>query len=143
MTKRIDDGFKTLISFSAQANVKIWEKSVTPVGVEAGGANDTTTHRNTAWRTRAPKKLKSLTDGAATVAYDPAVLPQIIAMVGVNQEITNTFSDGDTWKFWGWLDSFTPGEIVEGEQPTADIVIIASNQDNSGVEQAPVHTPAA
>jgi hypothetical protein len=143
MTKRIDDGFKTLLTFAAQSNVKMYEKSVTPVGVEAGGANDTTTMRNTTWRTKAPKKLKSLTDGSATVAYDPAVLPQIIAMVGVNQLITTTFPDGDTWAFWGWVDAFNPGEITEGEQPTADIVIIASNQDNSGVEQPPVHTPAA
>ncbi len=140
MSERVDDGFSTLIEFSANTSIKLWEKSVTPPGVSGGGANETTTMRNTEWRTNSPKKLKTLTEGGAQCAYDPAVFPEIVAMVNVNQEITITFADGDTLTFWGWLDEFIPGEIVEGEQPTAEIKIIPSNQDNSRVEQAPIHS---
>lgn len=135
---RIDDGFATLITFSENSAVSFYEKTVTPPGVEGGGEVDTTTMRNTAWRTRSPKKLKTLSNGSITVAYDVAVFDEIVAMVNVNQLITVTFPDGETLSFWGWLDSFKPGEIQEGEQPTAEIEIIPSNQNSSGVEVAPV-----
>jgi len=51
---RIDDGFQTLVSFANYPDVLLWEKEVTPPGVDGGGANETTTMRNTAWRTRSP-----------------------------------------------------------------------------------------
>lgn len=135
---RIDDGFATTISFSGAPNVKLWEKQVTPVGMEGGGANDTTTMRNTAWRTRSPKKLKTLTDSSFTAAYDPAAYTDLVALINVNQEITITFPNDETLTFWGWLDKFSPGRIAEGSQPEADCTIIASNQNDSGEEVAPV-----
>lgn len=137
---RIDDGFSTTIAFAEAPAVKFYEKTVTPPGVEGGGANETTTMRNEEWRTKAPKKLKSLGDAGAKCAYDPAVLTDCVAMINVNQEITITFPDDSTWVFWGWLDEFKPGEITEGKQPEADIKIIASNQDDNGDEIAPVYS---
>jgi len=139
---RIDDGFSTTISFSEDSDVQMWEKEVTPPGVSGGGENDTSTMRNTSWRTKAPKSLISLSECSFSAAYDPAVFDEIVAMVNVNQLITITFPDGSTLEFWGWLDEFTPGANVEGEQPTADVTIIPSNQDDSLVETAPVFTPA-
>jgi len=139
---RIDDGFATLIDFSADSSVQMWEKEVTPPGVSGGGENDTSTMRNTTWRTKSPKGLISLSEASFTAAYDPAVYDEIVAMVNVNQQITVTFPNNDTLVFWGWIDEFTPGALVEGEQPTADITIIPSNQNASGVETAPVLTEA-
>ena len=136
---RIDDGFSTRISLGS---VLLWEKEVTPPGAQGGGANDTTTMRNEVWRTRAPKKLKTLSDGKATVAYDPAIYNDIVSLLQVNQEITVTFADGSTLMFWGWLDEFTPGSCAEGAHPTADVTIIPSNQNDSGEETAPVYTAA-
>jgi hypothetical protein len=141
MTLRIDDGFATLITFSSTPGIKLWEKTVTPPGIQGGGENDTTTMRNSIWRTRHPKKLKTLSPMSFTAAYDPQVYDDLVSIVNVNQEITVTFPDGDEITFWGWLDEFTPGEIVEGAQPTADCTIIPSNQDNSNVETAPSVTP--
>lgn len=137
MGARIDDGFATLIEFSSSTVVKFWEKSVTPPGIEGGGENDTTTMRNTTWRTKSPKQLMSLTQGSATVAYDPTVLNDIVLMINVNQAISITFPDSSVLTFWGWLDSFKPGEISEGAQPTAEIVLVPSNQDANGDEIAP------
>jgi len=137
---RIDDGFATLISFDADSDVQMWEKEVTPPGVSGGGENDTSTMRNTAWRTRAPKGLITLSESSFSAAYDPAVFDEIVAMVNVNQEITITFPDNSTLVFWGWIDEFTPGANVEGEQPTADVTIIPSNQDAAGAEIAPVYS---
>lgn len=137
---RIDDGHSTTITFAENPAVKFYEKSVTPPSIEAGGENDTTTMHNVEWRTKAPKKLKTLGDASFTAAYDPAVYDDIVAMVGVNQLITITFPNGATLAFWGWIDAFEPGELVEGEQPEADVTIICSNQDDKGDETAPVFT---
>lgn len=136
----INDGFQTLISFSANPTIKFYEKEVTPPSLTGGGANDTTTMRNTTYRTKAPKKLKSLGEVSATCAYDPNVYPQIVAMANVNQLITITFPDNSTLAFWGWLDEFVPGSSKEGEQPTASVKVICSNQNASLVETAPVFT---
>ena len=141
---RLDDGYQTLITFSASSSgVEVfWEKAVTPPGVEGGGPNDTTTMRNEVYRTTSPKNLITLTSGSFTAALDPAILDELIAMVNVNQAITITFPDGSTWVFWGWINEASPGEFVEGEQPTIDITIEPSNQDAVGDEIAPVYTAA-
>jgi hypothetical protein len=139
---RIDDGFATLIEFAEDSDVQMWEKEVTPPGVSGGGENDTSTMRNTTWRTRSPKSLITLSESSLTVAYDPAVYDEIVSMVNVNQQITITFADDSTLVFWGWIDEFTPGAIMEGEQPTAEVKIIPSNQNAAGTETAPSYTAA-
>lgn len=139
---RIDDGFSTTIDFDNDSSVQMWEKEVTPPGVSGGGENDTSTMRNTTWRTKWPKSLISLSESSFTAAYDPAVYDEIIAMVNDNQEITITFPNSDTLVFWGWIDEFTPNASVEGEQPTAEVTIIPSNQNNSKIETAPIYSAA-
>lgn len=139
---RLDDGLGTLITFAAASSVLLWEKEVTPPGIEGGGPNDTTTMHNVAWRTMAPKQLKTLTPSTFKAAYDPAVYDSILAMIQVNQQITITFPDGSTLAFYGWVDEFTPDAIVEGEQPTAEVTIQPSNQDGAGDETAPDYTAA-
>jgi hypothetical protein len=138
MSKRIDDGFSTIISFAAAPSVKFYEKEVTPPGISGGGANDTTTMRNIAWRTMAPKKLKTLSESSVVVAWDPAAYNDVLAMVQVNQLITVTLADGSSIAFWGWLEEFTPGAAQEGQQPTATVKVIPSNMNASLVETSPV-----
>jgi len=137
---RLDDGHSTTVSFGTSTVTKLYEKEVTPPGMEGGGENDTTTMHNTVYRTKSPKKLKSLTDMSMVCAYDPAAYSELVAAININQLITVTFPDGDTLAFWGWLDVFTPNAIVEGEQPTANVTIICSNQNASGVETAPSYS---
>jgi hypothetical protein len=132
---RLRDGFATLIGFSLNGNVRLWEVTVKPPGLDAGGANDTTTMRNESYRTRQPKALKTVTAVTGSGAYDPVVYDDFKAMLGVNQEITVDMPDGSSVTFWGWLDKFEPQEHREGEQPTASFTIEPSNQDNSFVEQ--------
>ena len=148
----MNDGYQTTIAFTSaemdsQANLLtlMEEKEVTPPGVAGGGANDATTMRNTVWRTMAPKVLKTLTESPFVVAYDPELYDEMVAMINDNQLITITFPDTSTLAFWGWIDSFTPNAQVEGTQPTANVVIIPSNQDgnNNNAEIAPDYTPPA
>jgi len=135
---RIDDGFSTLIEFSLNPGVKLWEKEVTPPGMDGGGQNDTTTMRNTTWRTFAHKGLITLTPITFKAAYDPTVYNQLRSMINRNQLITCTFSDGSVLSIWGWLNKFQPGASSEGSQPTADVEFVPSNQDNSGDEAEPI-----
>lgn len=135
----INDGYQTLISFSENPDVLFKEVSVTPPGLDGGGEIDTTTMRNTRWRTRQPKALITLTEMSFEASYDPEVYDDILAMLNVNQEITITFPDGSTYTFWGWLNSFEPGELSEGEFPTASATIIPANQDDQNDEADPVY----
>jgi len=59
-------------------------------------------------------------------------------LVNVNTLITLTFPDAVTWAFWGYLDKFIPNANEEGEQPTAEVTIVPTNQNDSAVETAPV-----
>jgi hypothetical protein len=142
----LTDGHPTTITFDALGTgvtLLLKETAVTPPGISAGGENDTTTMRNATWRTRQPKQLKTLSNGACTFQYDPGIYDQVLTILGVNGLVTIDFSDGSTLDFWGWLDDFTPGECVEGAMPTATGTVICSNQNDSGTEIAPDYTAAA
>ena len=141
----VDDGFPTLVTFSESTSAALYfyETEVSPPGFSAGGENDTTTMRNTAWRTKAPKKLITLSSFSEVAKYDPAILDEITGMIGVNQQITVTFPDTSTWVFWGWVDEFTPNAVTEGTMATANLTVIPSNQNGSQVETAPVYTAPA
>lgn len=143
----LTDGHPTTVSFEnvlgTGVTLLLKEITVTPPGIDGGGANDTTTMRNSAWRTNQPKHLKSLTECACTFQYDPAIYDQILTLINVNGLVTITFSDESTLEFWGWLNNFTPGACEEGSMPTADGTVICSNQDDDGTEVAPKYTAAA
>lgn len=140
---RLDDGFSTIITLANIPTIKLFEKDVTPPGMTAGGPIDTTTMRNVEWRTGAPRKLKSLTQVAATVAYATEAFPTIWAQIAVIQLVTVTFPDGSSIVFWGWLEEFTPATNTEGEQPTAGIVVQVGNRNPAGAEVAPVYNAPA
>lgn len=138
---RLDDGFATIITLENLPDVKIFEREVTPPGYSGGGPIDTTTMRNLAYRTMAPKKLKTLSKVSVTAAYATSALDGIWAQIGVVQLITITFPDGSTLAFYGWIDEFTPAAHKEGDQPTASITIQpAMRNPTTGAEVAPVYT---
>ena len=144
-----NDGYQTTIAFTSaligsgvtMANI-LAEKELTPPGVSGGGSNDATTMRNTAWRTVAPKTLKTLTPFSIICAFDPAVYDQMVLMINDNQEMTINFPDDSELVFWAYVDEFIPGAQVEGQQPTATLNIIPTNQDgdDSNAEVAPNYT---
>lgn len=141
---KLDDGFSTKIAFAADPDVSFWEKTVQPPGIDGGDPIDTTTMHNTAWRTMAARALKTLTESSLTVAYDPVVYDQIIALVNVEGAITVHFPNGDTLDFFGFLQTFEPDSNEEGSQPEATITIVPTNVDPSdGAEAAPNYITSA
>lgn len=139
---RLDDGFSTVFTLDNLPTIKLYEKEVTPPGFTAGGPIETTTMRNTEWRTMAPRQLKTLTPVSATVAYATEAYPLIRDQVGILQLITVRFPDSSSIDFYGWVEEFTPGANKEGDQPTASMTIQPSNRNLAGVESAPVYYPS-
>ena len=139
----MNDGFSTTVTFGnapSGVTLLIQEREVTPPSIDMGGENDTTTMRNTGWRTKQPKQLKTLSESSLVCKYDPGIYDQILDMIGVITTVTIAFPDDSTYVFYGWLDKFTPNAIVEGEMATANVTVIPSNQTSAGVETAPVYT---
>lgn len=158
---RLTDGFPTFINFLGPngdpgetipgtsvdygdiAGTLIWEREVSPPGMQGGGANDITTMRNTRWRTMAPKKLMTLGEMSCTFAYDPQVYEVLVAMMQVNQLMEIHFSDDSKLRFWGFFDELSPNSVSEGEMPDADVTIIPTNYDSNGNEVAPIYIEAS
>jgi len=143
------DGYQTTISFSSSElssasvlTLVMHEKEVTIPGIDGGDAIDTTTMRNSTWRTFAERQLKTLLAGGLSVAWDPALYDEMSAMINDRQLMTITLPDTATFAFWGHVKSFTPNTHTEGTQPMADVEIIPGNQNASGTETAPVMTEA-
>lgn len=140
---RLDDGWRTLITFANYPNIKLYQKEVTPPGISGRGANDTSTMLNDTVITKAPKNLFEMTDAVGVAAYDPAVITDLVSAIQENQLCNCAFPDGSSWDFWGWLDEFKPNAHKEGEQPTANFTIVCGNQDDNGDEVAPVYNAPA
>lgn len=138
---KLDDGYQTLITPAANADVNFWEKTVKPPGLDGGDPTNTTTMHNVTYRTQSPKALITMTEMTLTVAYDPVMYTEALALINVETTYTVTFPDGSTLAFYGYLQSFEPGDHTEGEQPEATITIQPTNQDpTDGSEQAAVLT---
>jgi hypothetical protein len=138
---KLKDGFSTKIDFAANPTVSFWEKTVKAPGIDGGDGIEQTTMHNTAWRTKAPRQLKTLTESTTKVAYDPNVYNQIYALVNVETTITVHFPDGSSLAFFGFLQKFEADDLQEGTQPEATVTITPTNFDPVGkVEAAPVLT---
>ena len=137
---RIDDGFSTTILLSGNTSINLYEKEVVPPGVVGGGPIDTTTLRNTAWRTSKPKQLKTVGNSSVVTAYDITSYEEIMALANINQRITITFPDDSALQFYGFIDEFSLNVITEGSQPTAIMQMVPTNiHDVSGNEIGPIH----
>ncbi len=137
----LGDGYSTKIAFAADADVSFWEKTVGPPGLDGGDAIETTTMHNSTYRTFGARSLITLSESSTTVAYDPDLYDEAIALINVEGAITVHFPDGSTLDFFGFLRTFEPGDNEEGTQPEATLTIQPTNWDPANnVEAAPVMT---
>jgi hypothetical protein len=78
---------------------------------------------------------------SCTVAYDPAVYPQIVSLINIPGSITVHFPNHSSLTFFGFLRTFEPNEVSEGDQPEATINVTPTNTDpTTGAEEGPVYT---
>lgn len=136
---KLDDGYRTLVTFATSPTISFWEKSITPPGLDSGDPIDTTTMHNDQWRSMAPRQLVTMTEFTMTAAYDPNIYNTILTLLGTETTVTVTFPDGSTLAFFGFLRSFEPDALTEGAQPEATITVTPTNADPvTGAEEAPV-----
>ncbi len=140
---RLDDGYSTIIVFSLNPLARVYEKTVTPPSYIGRGAIDVTTMRNRFVLSKSPKKLVDFGNVVLTVAYDVQAYVDMSLMLAINQSMAVVFPDLSYVGFYGWIDEWKPHELKEGEQPTAEMTIILSNQKIiGGLIFAPVVGPA-
>lgn len=141
---KLDDGFRTLVTFATNPTIGFWEKAVTPPGLDGGTEIDTTTMHNITYRTNAPRQLKRMTPFSMRAAYDPLVYTTMLSLINVETTVTVRFPDGSTLAFYGFLMNFQPDQLVEGTQPEATLTVVPTNQDPvTGAEEAAVLTNVA
>ena len=131
-----------VVTFAGDPDIELFEKMVTPPGVDNGEPVDTTTMHNVDVETQAPHGLNKVTSAGMVVAYDPLCLTSILARCGVEDDITYHYPDGSQWTDRGWLRSFKPNQVERRKQPDAVCVIESSCTDSNGDEQEPAHVPA-
>lgn len=140
----LENGYQSLVAFANDPDISFWEKTVQPVGIEGGDKIDITTMHNTIVKTYAAQALSGTSDGSVTAAYDPAVLPQIIAIVNTNQAITNHFPDTSSWDAFGFLQTFQPDALSNGAQPEATCTVVYTNVNPAdGSESQPTYNAPA
>lgn len=136
------DGYQALITISGATTVSLWEKAVTPPGVDGGEAIPLTTMHTTRYRRFGPRALITLTPVSMSVGYDPAVYDTIISLVNSRTTtITIEWYDGSTLAFYGFLQKFEPQQLQEGAMPEANCTIVPTNWDpTNNVEAGPLMT---
>jgi hypothetical protein len=142
--KFFKDGYRTLITFAANASIQLWEKSVKPPGLDGGEAIDVTTMHNIEWRTKAFQTLKELTESTMTVGYKGTAYAQVKALINVETTVTITFPNGSKIAFFGGLRSFEAGDQSIGEMPEGTVTITPTMRDlTTGIEESFVYTAAS
>lgn len=133
---KLKDGYRTLITLSADTDVSFWEKSVKPPAYDGGDPIDQTTMHNDTVRTKAPRSLIDIGVVSGRAAFDPAVKTQILALLNVETTVTIRYSDGSTEACYGYLRLFDTQEMVEGTQPEANFEIVVTNWDPTNKVEA-------
>jgi len=136
---RLKDGYQVLIAFSANLTVAFFEMTTQPLGLDNGDEIDITTQHNIALRQSAARSLRTQREMSSVVAYDPLVIDEIIALIGVEQAITLNFANSDTWDFFGYLKTFDPQSMEEGSMPEANISIMPIGRDPADDTEAPIN----
>lgn len=125
----LQDGFRTLVTFPLDPFISLWEKRVTPHGFDGGGGISTSTMRTNFLHSMTPKSLTKVTDMTIVCAWNPVVYSEIYFILQEIMEASTTFPDGSILRVYSFIDKFIPSEMVEGEQPTASVTVIAANTD--------------
>jgi len=96
---------------------------------------------NSTWKTGISQTLKDCPDLSFTVNFSPALWGSVVAQINVNQQITVNFPDAlglGSINFYGFLNTFTPGEASVGSVWSASGSVSVTNWTGSE-ESGPVY----
>ena len=141
---KLVDGYRSQITIALNPAINFWEKSNKPPGVDGGEPIPQTTMSNNLWRTMAARSLQTLTTSTSKAAYDPVLYTEILAVLNKPTTITQSFGDGSTLAYYGYIQKMEFAELVEGTQPECDVTIVPTNFDPvNHVEAGPTLTSVA
>lgn len=142
---KLKEGQGAQLMFARRPTIGLWPVTIKPPGIDGGDAVEQTTQLNTGYETKAARILKTLTDSTMTCAYDPKTYSDIVEyLINAEGACTLHFPDGSTLDWYGYLQKFEPEELQKGEQPRAQVTIVATNFDPvNKTEAAPVLTEVA
>lgn len=127
--KKMKNGWRTTFTLQNKPGLDIFEKEVKPVGYDGGDAIDTSTMWNNQVHTYAARKLIKGTDCSVKGAFDPDVYPDLLTQINSEQIITNTFPNGATICWYGFLKSAEPDSLKDGAQPDFNLVFVPTFTD--------------
>ena len=128
-----DEGYQSLITFAADADLSFWETVVGAPGIDGGDPVPTTTMHNTAIRTKSPRQLKEHMPFQVQGKFSSGTIDQVYALINVNGWITITWPDETQYSFPGYLKSFTPAQAQEGNPLEGTLEVVPTGQI-AGVE---------
>lgn len=140
------EGWKSLVTMSADTAILLWEKEVTFAGRDGGDPIPTSNMLTGTWETDRPRGLKRMSDLTMTCAYSGGTFSSIDVLVNKEQTFTQIFpgSTGYWCAFFGWIRSVTPQNNQIGNQPLVQIVIHPSQWDyTNNVEAGPAYGTGA
>jgi len=114
------DGYNIRISLVNQG-ITVYEKNVTPDGVEGGDPINITTNDNGDFQSFAPRSRKQRTPSQSEVTYNETDLDALDAAVDQSDDILIVWPDDTTRLQSGWLRSNIANQTSEGEQPTTNL----------------------
>jgi hypothetical protein len=138
---KLREGFHIKHTFARNSTIELWEKAVKPPSMDGGDPVEQTTQHNVLYETMAPRTL--IKNGPVTFkcAYDPNVYVTALAILNTEDTCTETYPDGSTLAYFGYLQKFEPDEVEIGKQPEATVTVIVTNWDYvNKVEAGPVMT---
>ena len=136
---KLREGFSTVVAFSRNPSINLFERSTQPPSVDNGEPIDNTTQFNTTWRTMRPRTLISSGPHTFKFLYDPACYDEIVALCGKEGSITEHLPDGSTLSYFGYLQKAEFDELEEGKEPSGTATIMATHYDpENHVEAGPV-----
>jgi hypothetical protein len=142
--QKVDQGFKILISNSANLAVNFWEIEVTPQGVDGGDPINTSTQFNNKYHTKRPRALINAMGGKMKGQLCAGTRHEAEAMINIEGTITEHYPDGSTYAYYGYFKDVKFDAFKEGEKPTAEIEIIETDWDYvNSLEAGPTYTAAS
>jgi len=141
---KLKEGFHIKHTFALNPTIELWEKDVKPPSLDGGEPVEQTTQHNVLWETMAPRSLIKMGPVTFKAAYDPNMYNSLLALINVETTCTETFPDGSTLAYYGFLNKVEPEDVTIGKQPEVNVTVIVTNWDFvNKVEAGPLLTSVA
>jgi len=131
----IPDGFRTKVTLSLIPNLEIEEIEVKVLGFDNGEPVEQDSMWSEALRVVRARQITSTTPCVVIAKWDPIFLTRCVTYIGIekvgasSQVITETFYDGSTRAYYGYLRSAEGENLAEGSKGRMTINLQPTNWD--------------